>query len=265
MEKFHKDLSVLTILLGTEPASESFTLPDADNSLRTYLVTLMRVPPAKQHTVVSDVNEAKNKILNNQQNINRDFKLIWYLYTIFQQRVKNGSIFSMGPGSIKSLDEALDAVSWVFISQPFGICRQRGSFSLSVLNRDHSVASRLEDLSRKCGRGWINDRVNRHYIPTSQLIGVQITLFELIWSGIVPQLKGNLVHSTNDPEHPEFEVILDQLDKSLRKFIARSKRPRFTISFYGMVNAGKSLFLNSLIGHIVLRSNGTYPWNSTTW
>ena len=265
MEKFHESLSALKILLGTDPANESFTLPDSNKSLRSFLVTLMRVPPSKQRTVVSDLNEARNKILSSQQNINRDFKLIWYLYTISQQQASTGAIFSMDPGGVKPLDGALDAVSWEFIGQPFGISRPCGSFSLSVLNRDHNAASRQEELSKKLGRGWINDRVNRHHVPAKQLIDVQITLFELIWSGTVPQLKRNLIHTTNDPEHQEFEIILDQLDKSLREFIACSKRPRFTISFYGMVNAGKSLFLNSLIGSIVLPSNGRYPWNSTTW
>ena len=263
MEKFHEDLTALTILLGTEPATESFTLPNANNSLRSFLVTLMRVPPAKQRTVVSDLKEVRNNILNNQQNINRDFKLIWYLYTISQQQSSTGAIFSMGQSGIKSLDGALDAVSWEFIRHPYGICRPRGSFSLSVLNRDHNTASRLEELSRKLGRGWIDDRVNRHHVPAKQLTDVQTTLFELIWSGTVPQLKGNPTRITNDPEHREFEVTLDQLDKSLQEVIARSKRPRFTISFYGMVKAGKSLFLNSLIGSIVLPSNGRYPWNST--
>ena len=265
MEKFHEDLSALTILLGSEPATRSFTLPDANISLRSFLVTLMRIPPAKQRTVVSDLNEARNKILNNQQNTNRDFKLIWYIYTIFQQPTSTGKIFSMDPGGVKSLDGGLDAVSWEFIGHPFGNGRPRSPFSLSVLNRDHDAAARQEELARKLGRGWIDDRVNRHHVPAKQLIDVQTTLLELIWSGTVPQLKGNLTRSTNNPEHREFEVILDQLDKFLRDVIARSKRPKFTISFYGMVKAGRSLFLNSLIGNMVLPSSGRYSWNSTTW
>ena len=262
MERFHEDLSALTMLLGNEPATESFTLPDAHISLKSFLVTLMRLPAAKQRTVVSDLKEARDKILNNQQNINRDFKLIWYLYTISQQ-ASTGAIFSMDQSGIKTLTGALDAVSYEFIGHPFGIRRPCGSFSLSVLNRDHDAAHRQEGLSRKLGRGWINDQVNRHHVPANQLINVQITLFELIWSGTVPQLKRNLTRSTNDPEHREYETILDQLDSSLQEVIARSKRPRFTLSFYGMVKAGKSLFLNALIGSIVLPSNGGYPWNST--
>ena len=262
MEKFHEDLTALTILLGSEPATGS---SDANVSLRSFLVTLMRIPPAKQRTVVSDLNEARNKILNNQENINQDFKLIWYRYTISQQRASTGATFLVDTSGIKFLDETLDAVSWEFIGQPFGISQLYGSFSLSVLNRNHNAASRQEVLSRKLGRGWIYDRMDPHHVPAKQLIDVQTTLFELIWSGTVPQLKKNITRTTNDPEQREFEVTLDQLDKSLQEVIARSKRPRFTLSFYGMVKAGKSLFLNSLIGSIVLPSNGRYPSNSTTW
>jgi len=261
MEKFHEDLHAMTILLGTEPAIESFTLPNAHNSLKSFLQSLIHLPPARQRTVVSDLKEARIKILNNQHNIKRDFKLLWNLYTIFHQRANTETIFSLDRSSVKSMTEALDAVSWEFIGHPFGISRPCGSFSLLVLNRDHDAASRKEELARKLGKGWIDDRVNRHHVPANQLIDVQITLFELIWSGTIQQLKGNPTRSTTDPEYREFEQSLDQLDSSLQDVIARSKRPRFTLSFYGMVKAGKSLFLNSLIGKIVLPSNGRYPCN----
>jgi hypothetical protein len=255
MEKFREDLSSMTTLLGAESAKEPSTRP---SSLKSFLQSLMYLRPAKQRTVVSELKDARNKILDNQQNSKRDFKLLWNLYTISQQQADTGAIFSLDGSSVKTMT-ALNAVSWEFISHPFGISQLTNSFSLSVLNRDHDAASQKEELARKLGKGWIDARVNRHHVPANQLIDVQIPLFEFIWSGTIQQLEEKPTHSTNDPEHREFEQILNQLDSSLQEAITRSKRPRFTLSFYGMVKAGKSLFLNSLIGKIVLPSNGRYP------
>jgi len=264
MEKFQEDLSAMTTLLGTESAKESSKLPNTQSSLKSILQSLIHLPPAKQRTAVSELKDARIKILDNQQNIKRDFRFLWNLYTISQQPANTRAIFSSDRSSTKTIT-ALDAVSWEFISHPFGISQSCGSISLSVLNRDHDAASKKERLAKELGKGWINDRVNRSHVPASQLIEVQIPLFELIWSGTIQQLKGNPTHSIDDPEHREFEQTLDQLDSSLKEVIARSKRPRFTLSFYGMVKAGKSLFLNSLIGNIVLPSNGRCPRSRTTW
>lgn len=205
-------------------------------------------------------------ILNNQQKIKRAFRLLWNLYTISQQRANTDAIFSLHRSNVQSVAEAQDCVSWEFIGHPFGISRPRDSFSLSVLNRDHDAASRKEELARRLGRGWIDDRINRRHVPANQLVDVQITLFELIWSGTIQQLRGDTTRSSSDPEYKEFEQILDQLESSLQEVIARSRRPTFTLSFYGMVKAGKSLFLNALIGKTVLPSNGRCIWdNISRW
>jgi len=265
VEKFQEDLNAMTTLLGTGSAKESSTLPNAQSSLKSILQSLIHLPLAKQRAVVSELKDARNKILDNQQNIKRDFRFLWNLYTLSQQPANTGAYYLLDGSSTKTVTGALDAASWEFISHPFGISRSCGSFSLSVLNRDHDAASKKERLAKVLGKGWIHDRVNRSHVPANQLIEVQIPLFELIWSGTIQQLKGNPTHSIDDPEHREFEQTLDQLDSSLQEVIARSKRPRFTLSFYGMVKAGKSLFLNSLIGNTVLPSNGRYPRNCTTW
>jgi len=256
MKEFHENLHAMTILLDTEPAAESSTPPNAHRPLKLFLQSLIHLPSAGHHAVASELKEARIRILDNRQKIKRAFRLLWNLYIISQQQSHTGSIFSLDQNSVKSVAGALDAVSWDFIDHPFAISRLCGSFSLSVLNRDHNAASKKEELSRKLGKGWIDGLVNRHHVPANQLIDVQITLFELIWSGTIQQLRGNPTRSITDPEHRESEQILDQLDSSLQEVIARSRRPRFTLSFYGMVKAGKSLFLNALIGKIVLPSNG---------
>jgi hypothetical protein len=262
MKEFQENLRTMTTRLDSGSATESPTLPDTHRSVKLFLQSLLHLPSTGQRTVVSDLNESRLDILDNRQKIKRAFKLLWNLwglYTIAQQQENAGSAFSLGRNIVKPVAEALDAVSWEFNRHPFGISRPSGSFSLSVLNHDHDAASRKEKLARKLGKCWIDDRVNRHHVPSNRLIDVQIILFELIWSGTIQQLRENPTRSTSDPEYKEFEQILDELDNSLQEVIARSRRPRFTLSFYGMVKAGKSLFLNALIGKTVLPSNGRYP------
>jgi hypothetical protein len=255
MKEFNEHLSTMTILLDVEPAAESSTTPIVHRPLKLFLQSLMHLPRAGQRTAVSELQEARIRILDTQQKTKRAFRLLWNLYTISQQQATLLPSRWMEIASNLWLT-TLDAVSWEFLSYPFGISRQCGSFSLSVLNSDHDAASRREELARKLGKGWIDGLINRHHVPANQLIDVQITLFELIWSGTIRQLRGNPTRNAGDPEHKEFGQILDQLDSSLQDVIARSRRPRFTLSFYGMVKAGKSLFLNALIGKVVLPSNG---------
>jgi hypothetical protein len=174
------------------------------------------------------------------------------LYAVFTDAVAA----LLDRNSIKSVAGTLNPVSWESPSYQFGISPQYGSFSLSVLNSDHDAVSRMEGIARKLGKGWTDGLTNQHHPSANQLIGVQITLFELIWSGTIRQLRENPTRNAGDPEHREFGQILDQLDSSLQDVIARSRRGRFTLSFYGMAKAGKTLLLNALIGKVVLPSNG---------
>ena len=229
MNELDQAVREVEILLDTQQAEPLSSTPKP-KSLRQVLALF--IPLAERGSAVSDLEDITGNLRDKRHSAKRAFKLFWYLYTI-SQRAYTGAIFSMDQSGTKSLTRALDAVSYEFISHPFGhpfgICRPCDSFSLSVLNHDHDAASRQEELARKLGRGWIDDRVNRRHVPANQLIDVQITLFELIWSGTVSQLKGNLARSTNDPEHREYETILDQLDSSLQEVIARSKRDRKSV------------------------------------
>jgi hypothetical protein len=94
MDKFYEHLCAMTTLLGIEPVMESLPLP-AHNSLKSVLQSLVHLPPTKQRAVVSDLKEKRSNILDNQQNMKRDFRLLWNLYTIFQQRATTQAIFSL--------------------------------------------------------------------------------------------------------------------------------------------------------------------------
>ena len=70
------------------------------------------------------------------------------------------------------------------------------------------------------------------------------------------QLKWDSPYSPDDPERPEFERAVEELERVLQDAIVRSKKKRFVIAFCGMVKAGKSMLLNALIGRSILPSDG---------
>ena len=85
---------------------------------------------------------------------------------------------------------------------------------------------------------------------------LQTLLFELLWSGTVEQVKRHSAYSADHLERPEFESAVEELKGELQEAIVRSKKQRFTITFCGMVKAGKSLLLNVLMGRMILPSDG---------
>ena len=78
----------------------------------------------------------------------------------------------------------------------------------------------------------------------------------LLWSGTVEQLKQHSAYSFDDPERPELERAVEELERELQEAIVRSKKQCFAIAFCGMVKAGNPMFLNALVGRMILPSDG---------
>ena len=129
-------------------------------------------------------------------------------------------------------------------------------FNLTVLNHDHQTATQYEELARRMGQAWVDGRIQVRNAPLRDLSAFQTALFGLLWSGTIEQSKKRDMNSGDDPERPEFEKTLLELERTLREMIVRSKKRRFAIAFCGMVKAGKSSFLNALMGRAILPSDG---------
>ena len=158
------------------------------------------------------------------------------------------------------MGQAHDAILDAFHSHPFAILPREDSTinqsTLAVFNRDDESATEYEKLARKIGETWVGDRIPQEAAEVRDLGSLQASLFELVWSGLVEQLKDHSAYSKEDPEQVEFQLKLVELERGLQEAIVRSKKQRFTIAFCGMVKAGKSLFLNALIGRGILPSDG---------
>jgi hypothetical protein len=211
-----------------------------------------------------------------RKNCDRAFKLVWNLYLIYQQRSPPQS-FRREPftGSYGELSSALDEVTLAFHQRPFSIS-PRGEDGIkyerfTTLNDSHTASSQHQELMRKLGEDWVKERMGRENFQDAAgkkisklrwLGGLQMTLFELLWSGTIEQLKRHSINVSddpsvsNDPEREDLKRNLKDLQRDLQEAIMRAKKQRFSIAFCGMVKAGKSLFLNALIGKPILPSDG---------
>jgi hypothetical protein len=211
---------------------------------------------------ISDVKKAAYEVQQRQKINDHAFKLFWNLYTIAHQPLSRRS--SMGTiGQIEGqIGQACDAILHAFHSHPFAVLPGEDSkinhSTLAVLNRDDESAAKYEKFARKIGEAWVNDRIPQGTAQVRELSSLQALLFELVWSGLVEQLKIHSAYSSGDPEQAEFQQKLVELERGLQEAILRSKKQHFTIAFCGMVKAGKSLFLNALVGRGILPSDGGF-------
>lgn len=229
---------------------------------------------------VYDLQDTAKDLEVCRSNCEREFKLVWHLYVLYQQqRYPIRNTLEISNQSKALIERALDDVLNAFLNKPFSITPEgtdRIPYSrLTELNRDNSCAQRHKAQMKQAGEEWVRGAVdNRQSVAHSgkaisrvQALGqLQTTLFELLWANTVEQLKrhGSGWAAANpanhseaaDKEQAEFRKDLLELESALEEAILRAKKQRFAIAFCGMVKAGKSLFLNALIGEPILPSDG---------
>ncbi|KIM23880.1 hypothetical protein M408DRAFT_332082 [Serendipita vermifera MAFF 305830] len=212
------------------------------------------------------------------------FKGVWYLYIMYQQAPHwRSSFYNDYRG--EELGYALNNVLVAFNKTPFSVSAVGTDYIptdvLMEFQRSHQCALEHKKIMERAGKAWVDERLDRlinhnrsgRLISKVQALGqIQTSLLELLWTGVVEQLKKcGSQHSSEQEfvligspnlEEAAFKEDLADLEQSLLEAILRAKKQRFAISFCGMVKAGKSLFLNALIGERILPS-GELP--STAW
>ena len=269
MESLERALKATRLLLEENPSGKSdeeeVVTPSGSKKPRRALNFVLNVlkanfKPGYRHELLGDLQDATYEIYVCQQNNERAFKLVWNLYVVAQQY--NGRRSSVdNTGNIQDrVGHALDSVLHAFHVHPFAVSPEGDSRvnlpTFAILNHNHETATRHEKLARRIGKAWVGDRVRMYDAQVRDLAALQTSLFELLWSGTVEQLKRHRAYSADDPEREEFENAVQELEKTLQEAIVRAKKQRFAIAFCGMVKAGKSLFLNALMGRAILPSDG---------
>jgi len=209
-----------------------------------------------------DLKDATDEVLVCQRNNQHAFKYLWYLYVAKEQWTVPSSV---GVGLISNVEgrvwKAFDSADCAFRSHPFAVSPEQTNHlynlpTFAILAHSQEVATRHAELARQIGMACVGNYVWKYGLRVRGLDNLQTSLFELLWSGTVEQLKQHNPHSSDDPERPEFERAVKELESVLQEAIVRSKKPHFSIALCGMVKAGKSLFLNALMGKSILSSEG---------
>ena len=268
MESLEGALKTTLLLLQEDPAGNRHKvtmIPFGNKKPRRALHAVLDAfransRPGHRQGLIDDLKDATYEIFVCQQNNERAFKLVWNLYVVAQQwSGRRSSVDNVGNIQDR-VGLALDSILHAFHSHPFAISPEGDSRlnlpTFAILNDDHETATRHQKLARQIGKAWVDDRAPKYNAQVRDIGALQTSLFELLWSGTVEQLKRLVAHTADDPERPEFERALKELEGVLQEAILRSKKQRFTIAFCGMVKAGKSLFLNALMGRAILPSDG---------
>ena len=212
--------------------------------------------------LTGDLKDATSEIFVCQRNNERAFKFLWYRL-VATAPPKNNSTRHYHVRPWQDLDPVLHSVLDAFRVYPFAVSPERTHHvsdlhTFAILNRNHEAASGHERLARQIGKAWVDDRVRESDFRVQELAVRQTSLFGLLWSGTVEQLKQHSPHSSDDPERQVFERAVEDLERVLRGAIVRSKKQHFSIAFCGTFKAGKSMILNTLMGLSILPSDGEY-------
>ena len=268
MENLERALKATRLLLEENPAGnqhEATRNRSGNKKPRRSLILVLNVlkaniRPGHRHELIGDLKDATVDSFVCQQNNKRAFKLVWNLYVVAQQWTGAPSSVDIIGNIQDSIGQALDSVLHAFHVHPFAVSPEGDSRvnlpTFAILNHSHETATRHEKLARRIGKAWVDDRARRYNTQIQDIRALQTSLFELLWSGTVEQLKRHNPYSSDDPERPEFERAVEELEMVLQEAILRSKKQHFAIAFCGMVKAGKSLFLNALMGRSILPSDG---------
>jgi hypothetical protein len=270
VESLERALKATRLVLEENPAgdrTEAKMSPSGSKGPRRALNSVLKVLKVNSRLgdrpeLIRDLEDAINEINSCRQNNERAFKLVWNLYVVTKQYT--GRHLSVGSDISDvhqdQVGQGLYSVLQAFHVHPFAVSPEGDSRinlpTFAILNHNHETATRHQELARWIGKAWVDDRDRRNDAQVRDLGALQTSLFELLWSGTVEQLKRHSVYSADDPERAEFERAVEELERALQRAIVRSRKQCFTIAFCGANQAGKSTFLNALIGQAILPSDG---------
>ena len=265
MEGLVAALKATQVILQENPVSprhDASTDPPERRKSRGSLESVLQVlktsfKSGQRVGLIGDLKDVLFGMRTRQQKNERTPKLVWNLYVIARQHTGRRPSVDSVDQIQDQVGQARDAVLHAFHLSPFAISPEGESrLTLAVLNHSHNTAARYEELARQLGKAWVDDRLPQAHIHVRDIESLTSSFFGLLWSGMIEQLKNHSAYSPDDPERAEFQLKLVELERGLQEAIVRSRKQRFTIAFCGMVKAGKSLFLNALMGREVLPSDG---------
>ena len=275
MESLEIALKATQLLLEKSPAGNRHEVtinPSGNKKPRRALEFVLNIfkanlRPGRRQEPIGDLKDATYKIVVCRRNNERAFELVWNLYVVSQQWTERPSSVDNVENNQDRVGQALDSVLHAFHDHPFAVSPEGDSrvdlSTFAILNHNHEAATQHKNLARRVGKAWVDDRFPEYNAQVGDIDTLKTSLFGFLCRGTVEQLKWHGPYSSDDPEGPKFKKAVEELEKELQGAILPSQKERFAIAFCGMVNAGKSLFLNALMGRAILPTDGE-PHDSGT-
>jgi hypothetical protein len=248
VEMLHKSVESMQRVLETESNGASGI---------TYLKQKLQTTEREYHGIIMTPIVTKRRVLLDRKiTLASSFKAVWATYLFDGQQVTASK-----PG--KDTDHEVQ-VEWLlesFERTPFCIgLHKTSSIQPTLQDRQELPAMRqYQRLMRKAGNMWANDRSGSS--PTIHALSeVRNDLLQLAWIGegtlskVDPQAFGVKEDNCRD-----FIDEKEAFVNSLRDSILRHNTDIFSMVFVGQEDAGKSTFLNAIIGMRLLPSSGESP------
>jgi len=154
-----------------------------------------------------------------------------------------------------SLLDALDAAEAEFNERPFAIPVPTNSRFLTF-NQSRHAAEQYATTMEVVGSRFVEKCLPSHPVEVTELGDVQHSVFKHVSEDLVGVVKDQVNSLPLGLERSLFEEEMHQLEMALKSARTSRESAKFSIAFFGMVKAGKSLFLNALIGRSILPSDG---------
>lgn len=251
----HAALDASTICLKTDwrPVALRRRSDDSTERVLDVLIESARSLSRSRNRIILDMQAAQRAVDHCSLGNDRAYRLLWNLFDF----PSAPSLQPTQPPQSYPLLDALDATEVAFRAKPFAVLPQASS-GFGVLNHSRRAAEQHATTMEVVGARFVETHL-LHPFGVAELGDVQHLVFEHLSDGLVSKVKGqvgSLFLGEDDTEKSSFEDKLAQLEKALADARASRKNAKFSIAFFGMVKAGKSLFLNALIGRSILPSDG---------
>ncbi|KAH7918876.1 hypothetical protein BV22DRAFT_1134271 [Leucogyrophana mollusca] len=234
-------------------------------------VSLLIDPERDDGRFKAALREASDIIDDTRADLTRCFTQFCKLYEIHSQTQRDAAI-SLHPTVDRRREgshtprSALSSIQLSFYNDPFHVivdesCALAVAEDIGVLTPDGTRMDRYTSSMRDMAERWVHDAVGDNTVKD---IGkAQIRMIERLQSVLDVELAAfkRAGPSVSSSETVRYGHLAD-IKASTQKEVQRAKTQRFSTAFCGMVKAGKSLFLNALIGSMILPSD---ELPSTAW
>lgn len=212
---------------------------------------LQATPRPKHITIIPQISEISDGIRQSRRLLATSFKGLWLAYKLADNQIKLPLASNSSESSIQ-----LQNLLSTFAARPFSVGASMDPF-VSLLPQSRSQLLHLDECQHsilEIGRAWFTHR-RRDDHSISRLAQIRNEVVELLWTGGIEAL-----HAINvDAFHQERIINFSDLklesggfSDHIRDSLMRQLHPRYSTVFVGLESAGKSSFLNAMVGIDVL-------------